>query len=259
MPAPALPLEESDGAHSGGDGDSDDDDAGDGDCGGYLSVAGADSTNANLAGTRWRLQQKQVPYGSGGEVQVRGGTIEQPISATRVITDTGAYLQSSSVQAVRYDAGDVPGIAGNQLPVYAEVDDDEHRDAVQVHATTMQRCKYRQAGEGGQRCKSTTTAKWCEKHACGTPACQNSKSSKSAVCSPCFDSAQVGGTMYAARSDSALRVGADGGVFYATRNESHDSSTGTEGLSGGRGIKRNGNRTGSVYLGFDEGSETSTM
>lgn len=257
MPAPALPLEESDGAHNSGGGDSDGDDAGDGDCGGYLSVAGADSANANLAGTRWRLQQKQVPYGSGGEVPVRGGTIEQPISATRVITDNGAYLQSSSVQAVRYDAGVVPGIAGNQLPVYAEVDDDEHRDAVQVHATAMQRCKYRQAGEGGQRCKSTTTAKWCEKHACGTPACQNSKSSKSAVCSPCFDSAQVGGTMYAARSDSALRVGVDGGVFYATRNESHDSSTGAEG--GGRGIKRNRNRTGSVYLGFDEGSETSTM
>lgn len=112
MPAPALPLEESDGAHNGGGGDSDGDNAGDGDCGGYLSVAGADSANANLAGTLWQLQQKQVPYGSVGEMPVRGGKIEQPISATRVITDTGAYLQSSSVQAVRYDAGDVPGIAG---------------------------------------------------------------------------------------------------------------------------------------------------
>lgn len=157
-----------------------------------------------------------------------------------------------------YDKGDVPGIAGNQLPVYADVDDDQdpERGAAQVNAT-MQRCKFRQAGAGDQRCKAKTSAEWCEKHTCSTPACKNSKSSKDVVCLRCPERAEAGGVMYAARNDGTLRVGADGGMFYATRNDGDRSSTGANAAGGG--IKRSGNRKGSVYLGFEEGGETSTL
>eukprot|EP00729_Bicosta_minor_P026824 gene26824-21339_t len=118
----------------------------------------ASSANANVTESLRRVQQQHVPYG-GAEGQVRWGAMQQSASAPRLINDAGVYLQSSSEQAMLYDKGDVPGIAGNQLPVYADVDDaqDPDRGAAQVNAT-MQRCKYRQAGAGGQRCKAKTSA-----------------------------------------------------------------------------------------------------
>eukprot|EP00729_Bicosta_minor_P002665 gene2665-20378_t len=217
----------------------------------------ASSANANVTGSLRRVQQQHVPYG-GAEGQVRWDAMQQSASAPRLINDAGVYLQSSSEQAMLYDTGDVPGIAGDQLPVYAEVDDaqDPDRGAAQVNAT-MQRCKYRQAGAGGQRCKAKTSAEWCEKHTCSTPACKNSKASKDVVCVRCPERAEAGGVMYAARNDGTLRIGADGGVFYATRNDGNCPSTGANAAGGG--IKRSGNRKGSVYLGFEEGGETSTL
>lgn len=262
MPAPAPPLEEPYGAHC-DDAGARDDGIGDGKCDGhgdgdgYIHVEGANSANANVTGTLQRVQQQHVPYG-GAEGHVRQGGMQQSACAPRLINDAGVYLQSSSEQAVLYDTGDVPGIAGNQLPVYVEVDDDQDPDrgAAQVNAT-LQRCKYRQAGAGGQRCKAKTSTEWCEKHTCSTPACKNSKASKDVVCLRCPERAEAGGVMYAARNDGTLRVGADGGMFYATRNDGNRPSTGANAAGGG--IKRNGNRKGSVYLGFEEGGETSTL
>ena len=50
-----------------------------------------------------------------------------------MINETDAYLQSSP-QAMLYDEGDAPGIASNQLPVYAEVNEGHERGAKKASA-----------------------------------------------------------------------------------------------------------------------------
>ena len=142
------------------------------------------------------------PYGTLGDGNTHGakgeGGHSVEDSAPRVINEAGTYLQFSAQQVMLYDDGAVPGIASNQLSAYAEVADNQESDHDVEHAssntiTTMQlqRCKYRQPGEGGQRCKYKTNLKWCEKHTCRISACQNSKPSKDAICSQCIDSVEV--------------------------------------------------------------------
>lgn len=147
--------------------------------------------------TNWQAQESEhdgflgmpaptpplVPYGTiGDDDSTEGeGNHSVELRTPRAINQAGAYLQDPDI---------------------------EHANA------TMHRCKYRQPGEGGQRCKKTTTTKWCERHTCGIPACQNAKSSKDALCLPCLDRVEVGAgqSMYEEPCQRQSQVYDDGKV-----------------------------------------------
>lgn len=187
----------------------------------YDNAFGNDGFSAAIAGFQEMLAPALPlePYGTfvGGsdgedEGAEREGVRSVDDSAPRVLNGTDAYLLSSSQQVVLYDAGDVPGIASNQLPVYSEIAE-ELFAAEPINAAT-QRCKYRQPGPGGQRCKFKTATEWCEKHTCGILACRNSKPSKDALCRPCLDHADASASqsMYEEPSQQQVQVYDDGGA-----------------------------------------------
>ena len=187
----------------------------------YDNAFGNDGFSAAIAGFQEMLAPALPlePYGTfvGGsdgedEGAEREGVRSVDDSAPRVLNGTDAYLLSGSQQVVLYDAGDVPGIASNQLPVYSEIAE-ELFAAEPINAAT-QRCKYRQPGPGGQRCKFKTATEWCEKHTCGILACRNSKPSKDALCRPCLDHADASASqsMYEEPSQQQVQVYDDGGA-----------------------------------------------
>lgn len=171
----------------------------------YDNAFGNDGFSAAIAGFQEILAPALPlePYGTfvGGSDRDDEGAEREGIrsvddSAPRVLNGTDAYLLSSSQQVVLYDAGDVPGIASNQLPVYSEIAE-ELFAAEPINAAT-QRCKYRQPGPGGQRCKCKTATEWCEKHTCGILACRNSASASQ--------------SMYEEPSQQQVQVYDDGGA-----------------------------------------------
>jgi len=187
----------------------------------YDNAFGNDGFSAAIAGFQEMLAPALPlePYGTfvGGsdgedEGAEREGVRSVDDSAPRVLNGTDAYLLSSSQQVVLYDAGDVPGIASNQLPVYSEIA--EELFAAEPINPATQRCKYRQPGPGGQRCKFKTATEWCEKHTCGILACRNSKPSKDALCRPCLDHADASASqsMYEEPSQQQVQVYDDGGA-----------------------------------------------
>lgn len=126
---------------------------------------------------------------------------------------------------------------------------------------TIQRCQYRQPGPGGQRCRTRTATAWCDKHACGTPGCPSSKSSRVQVCEACSThqpGAQgmvVAGTVYDVGGGNAV---ATGDVVMVAVDIGDDSAGVADG--GRQRQQRAGlNQQGSVYLGFDDTNEESML
>ena len=126
---------------------------------------------------------------------------------------------------------------------------------------TIQRCQYRQPGPGGQRCRTRTATAWCDKHACGTPGCPSSKSSRVQCCEACsthqpgVQGGVVGGTVYDVGGGNAV---ATGDVVMVAVDIGDDSAGVADG--GGQRQQRAGlNQQGSVYLGFDDPNEESML
>lgn len=126
---------------------------------------------------------------------------------------------------------------------------------------TIQRCQYRQPGPGGQRCRTRTATAWCDKHACGTPGCQNSKSSRVQVCETCsthqpgVQGGVVAGTVYDVGGGNAVPTG---DVVMVAVDVGDDSAGVADG--GGQRQQRAGlNQQGSMYLGFDDTNEESML
>lgn len=126
---------------------------------------------------------------------------------------------------------------------------------------TIQRCQYRQPGPGGQRCRTRTTTAWCDKHACGTPGCPRSKSSRVQYCEVCsthlpgVQGGVVAGTVYDVGGGNAS---ATGDVVMVAVDVGDDTAGVADG--GRQPRQRAGlNQQGSVYLGFDDTNEESML
>lgn len=127
---------------------------------------------------------------------------------------------------------------------------------------TIQRCQYRQPGPGGQRCRTRTSTAWCDKHACGTPGCPSSKSSRVQVCEACsthqpgVQGGVVAGTVYDVGGGNAV---ATGDVVMVAVDVGDDTAGVADG--GGRQPRQRAglNQQGSVYLGFDDTNEESML
>ena len=173
------------------------------------------------------------------------------------------------------------GIGGNSI-VYATYDDS---------ANGTSRCKYKQPGPSGQRCRSRCAAGsgHCYKHGCTSPGCLNCKSSRVEVCITCHN-AERGNSSGGAPSHSYHGRGGDGGaggrgtssvpvVHPATAVEGYVPPSAEQmkvydagdapGASKERQMQRDedknkGKKKGtpqqrSVYLGFDEDNDESML